>query len=225
MSDPFRDVAEVAKAEKDPEYDYWKKELDLARKREKKWRKEAKMVTDLYEGEKASENSFNILYSNTETLLPAIYNNLPRPVVQATFLDPDPLADAAAKALERVISSTANSQNVGYDKADRLFQQAVLGGLVPGRGSTRWFYDAKFAPAAKPVVDGENSADEGAEQDGADEEAFDASKEPFNPAEAGGKQVIGEYICGKDLDYDNLLLGYARRWVDVPWIGFEHFMY
>ena len=81
----------VDTAKADPKVQAWLKELDAARKRVKEYRKDASRVVKLYEGGKAGESPFNILYSNTETLAPALYNNLPRPVVQRRFKDDDPL--------------------------------------------------------------------------------------------------------------------------------------
>ena len=72
----------VETAQADPKVRSWLTELDSARKRLKDYHKDASRVVKLYEGGKAAESPFNILYSNTETLAPALYNNLPRPVVQ-----------------------------------------------------------------------------------------------------------------------------------------------
>jgi hypothetical protein len=224
MADVFREIEEKERTDPPPEAKYWGKELDLARKRQRKFRKAAREVVQIYEGEQETENSFNILYSNTETLLPAIYNQLPRPDVDRTFHDAAPLAKMSSEALERVIKNTVDAQNAEYDQFHRLFQQAVLGGLVSGQGVTRIFYDAEIKTTAAPVGDDGGEEGEGEERDGADVAAQDADKKPFLPPKERSR-VAYESICGKDLDYDQVLFGYARRWVDVPWLGFEHFMH
>lgn len=215
MSDALKDVDVAAAKKPSPEVLYWGKELELSRKRLKKFRKQAADCVRLYEGDMTTENSFNILYSNTETLLPACYNQLPRPDVDRTFHDEDPIAKESAEALERVIKATVDSQNASYDQFHRLFQQATLGGLVAGQGSTRIFYDAEIKATPEPVGDSEA-------EPGSDAAAQDSTKPPFIPTR---ERVEYECISGKDLDFDQIIYGYARRWVDLPWLGFEHFMF
>ena len=82
---------------------YWTKELADARKREKKFRKEGHQLVELYEGAKRLEHQFNILYSNTETLAPAIYNSVPRPIVQRRFKYEDPMGALASRAGQRIL--------------------------------------------------------------------------------------------------------------------------
>ena len=62
---------------------YWLKELGAAKKREKDFRKEGEKIISIYGGKMVKDTPFNILYSNTETLLPAVYSNVPIPVVSA----------------------------------------------------------------------------------------------------------------------------------------------
>lgn len=133
----------------DPSVRTWVRELDSAKGREKKWRKRAKEAVDIYEAEKSDEIQYNILYSNTETMAPALYNEVPRPVVKRRFKDADPTALAAAKATERTLTYLVDTNELEYPPFDDLMKTAVLEALVPGRGLTRWKYDAK-------VVEGED---------------------------------------------------------------------
>ena len=55
----------------------WLLELKLADKREAEWRKKSARVWDRYRQKDAKKHSFNILWANTETLRPAVYNSLP----------------------------------------------------------------------------------------------------------------------------------------------------
>ena len=73
---------------------YWMSEIEAARKREAEYRKQGEEVLKIY---CAEDNSpFNILYSNTETMLPALYSAVPRPVVKRRFKDESPVGTAAA---------------------------------------------------------------------------------------------------------------------------------
>ena len=80
---------------------YWINEISAARKREKDFRTDGQRVLDIYDGKKAKSTPFNILFSNTETLLPALYSAVPRPVVTRRFKDDDPIGKASSMAGQR----------------------------------------------------------------------------------------------------------------------------
>lgn len=131
---------------------HWLGEISAARKREKDWRKDGKRILDIYNGKKKDQIPFNILYSNTETLLPALYNSQPRPVVQRRFKDEDPLGKVAAQAGVRTLEFLVDTNSADYASFDDVVTCAVLDGLLPGRGSSRIKYDAKIigeAPARR----------------------------------------------------------------------------
>jgi hypothetical protein len=126
--------------------EYWIKELAAAEKREKKYREKAKECVKIYEGDTEAENSYNILYANTETLHPALYSRRPRPLVTPRQKSPvanDPLVSAAAKVTLGTLNYLIDSEHDDYETFDALLKSAVLEALVPGRGVTRWKYDSK----------------------------------------------------------------------------------
>lgn len=131
---------------------YWLGEIAAARKREKDWRKEGRRVNEIYGGEKKDQTPFNILYSNTETLLPALYNSVPRPVVQRRFKDEDPLGKASATAGQRVSEFLLDTNSEEYASFDDVMVDAVLDGLLPGRGASRVKYDAQVGKAGDTQV-------------------------------------------------------------------------
>ena len=86
MADDIEDSVEgspeaAAKQRAAPSVAFWLEELASAATREKDFVEEAEGLVKLYEGGKADRDQFNILYSNTETLAPAVYNSTPRPQV------------------------------------------------------------------------------------------------------------------------------------------------
>jgi len=121
----------------------WLQELHLAAEREKAFRKEADEILKIYHGKRPDEDQFNILYSNTETLAPALYNSTPRPVVKRRFNDADPLAKAASTVVQRVLQYHLDDGLAEYATFDSLLEAAVLSALVPGRGITRFCYEAE----------------------------------------------------------------------------------
>ena len=206
----------IESAKVDPKVQYWLKELDAARKRVKEYRKTASRIVKLYEGGKADESPFNILYSNTETLAPALYNNLPRPVVQRRFKDDDPIGKVASDVARRILEFLIDNELGTYTPFDDLMAQAVLEALVTGQGITRFKYDASIVELPEPENPTEGAEDDTGEKD---VEAVTGEIRP-EPAE----RVEYETVCGESVPWDRFLHGYAKQWKDVPWIAFEHFM-
>ena len=76
----------------------WLDEIKDAKKRESDFRRDGKRVLKIYGAEKNETTPFNILFSKPETLLPALYSAVPRPVVNRRFKDEDPTGKASATA-------------------------------------------------------------------------------------------------------------------------------
>lgn len=118
----------------------WLDEIKEAKKREKSYRKDGKKILEIYGGEELSP--FNILYSNTETLLPALFSQAPRPVVQRRFKDDDPMGKVVSEAAQRMLEYLIDTDVDGYDPFQESMVDATLDGLLPGRGTTSVKYDA-----------------------------------------------------------------------------------
>lgn len=115
----------------------WTKALEISRKDSKKWREAAKKVRELFyqEGDAEKKTSFNILYSNITTILPAIYNSTPVPDVRRRFSDDDPDARVVAQVIERCISYCVDSSDFDFS-----MRSCVFDGALVGRGLTRLQY-------------------------------------------------------------------------------------
>ncbi len=127
---------------------FWMREIDEAKKREQMYRKTGRRVLDIYTAEKSDASTqqpstvpFNILFSNTETLSPALYSQVPRPVVTRRFKDADPMGKAAAEAAKRVLEFLLDTNTDGYETYDEAMQSATLHALLPGRAWTSVKYD------------------------------------------------------------------------------------
>lgn len=118
---------------------YWFDEIKEAEKREKDFRKNGEEILGIYEGKKTP---FNILYSNTETLLPALFSELPRPVISRRHKDPDPLAKVVSDAGQRMISYLLDTDLDEYDNFTNAVTDVTLDALLPGRGNASIEYDA-----------------------------------------------------------------------------------
>ena len=116
----------------------WMDAITLARKDEERWRKRAIDAHDRYRDEKERKGRrFNVLYSNTQTILPALYNSAPSPDVRRRFGDADEVGKVAAQVLERALSYGIDA----YD-FDGTMRAVVFDMVLPGRGVARVRYDA-----------------------------------------------------------------------------------
>lgn len=114
----------------------WMDAIELSSKEEDKWRKRAQEATNIYRaGDKSGgnkERTFNILYSNIETTIPAIYNSVPIPDVRRRFSDDDPVGKEVSDIIERSISYSVDA----YD-FDAILRSLVQDMELPGRGVSR----------------------------------------------------------------------------------------
>lgn len=136
-------------------YKKWMQEIHYARKREKTFREQAKRCTELYEASTPEREPFAILYSNTETLSPAIYNARPIPIVQRRFKDPDPIGKEAAEVSTRTLKFLIDTDSADYDNFDQIIQPAVTNTLITNRGLSRFKFVAK-EDGSNPCVYGED---------------------------------------------------------------------
>lgn len=176
----------------------WKKELQLAHKREKTWRERSERIVERYRGEEKKKNRFNVLWANTEILRPAYYNSKPSPDVRRRFRDADPVGKAVSEVLERSLIVVTDGSST-----DTSLKNDVLDGLLCGRGLSRVRYVPKLTQVPpKPVK-------EKGEPDGQTTESEDEEVE--------FEQTLIEHVDWRDFRH-----GYGRVWDEVPWEGFRH---
>lgn len=204
----------------------WKTEWDMAGQREETWRADAEKVWKIYESADRSGNTFNILWSNTETMRPALYNSLPAPDVRRRFRDPDPVGKVASTALQRALTYALDA----YDFDHELIS-TVLDVLLPGRGVARVKYEPTFkekAPSSgesdtgpssgEPPVESNSGPDDG----GTDDDAWLGDEK--EPEKTPDLEVAGEAAISEHVQWDKFRHGSGKTWKQVPWVGFEHEM-
>lgn len=173
----------------------WKLELKLADKREEIWRKKALEIYKLYTPEAPAANSFNILWTNTETLRQSVYNSLPQPDARRRYQDDDPLGKAVGEVLTRALEFAQDT----YD-FDAVLQNDVLAMLLPGRAVSR----VRYVPDIRKV-------------DGAPEPADD------DPEAEQYEEIAWEQVICERVKYDDFrILCAAKSWSEVTAIGFRH---
>ena len=176
----------------------WKSEIELSGKREKQWRDEAEKIVKKYRGIEPKRNSFNILWSNTEILRPAIYNSLPKPDVRRRFRDSDPVGKAIAEILERSLYVITDH----YD-TDCAFKNDALDACLVGRAVSRVRYEPKISSI--PIESDKDDKDED------DEPEVD-------------ERLDYEECCIDHVDWKDFRHGFGRIWVEVQWVSFRHQM-
>lgn len=110
---------------------------------EKGWWKHATVAEKIYTADNSDNEKnipYNILYSNTEVLLPSLYSAVPKPDVRSRYKDQTlaPLPDVVQRFL-----TCATENFPGGDSFDNAMKDAVLSSLVPGMGYVRLRYNEK----------------------------------------------------------------------------------
>lgn len=188
----------------------WKRELQQSTKREKTWYEAAEKVIERYRGEEKKKNRYNVLWSNTETLRPAIYNSRPSPDVRRRFRDADPLGKAVSEILERALMVM-----IDYECTDQTFKNDTLDGLLVGRGVSR----IRYIPSLRQV--GESAKPPGGETE---QSGGEDTKSDQIGAQSGAEQEEIEYeqVLPEHVDWRDYRQGYGRVWDEVPWVAFRH---
>lgn len=186
--------AEIDFARKDKKYTTW---LERSDKIIKRYRDERESATDL------ARRRMNILWSNVETLRPAIYGKMPKPMVERRFMDRDPAARLASTILERCLSV---NMEAGY--FDDSMKQAVLDRLLPGMGQVWLRYEPKLeqqeAAYENKEVQAQEQTPEQLEENG--------DGVPY-------EKLAYEKVCVDYVHFKDFVWGSARYWNEVPWVA------
>lgn len=179
----------------------WVMELKLADKRDDDFLKTGKKVWDVYRGKGRKKNSFNVLWSNTETLAPAVFNSPPQPNVRRRFKDKDPVGKVASEMLERCLTFQTDTEPFMSAVADD-----VLDMLLPGRGVSRIRYVPSLVQVGTPEPDEE-------------------AEEPTHEAmEGDAEELDWEQVVLEHVQWDDFRHGPGKTWNEVGWVAFRHRM-
>lgn len=176
---------------------YWRLELDNASKVEKDYRKNAKDLIEKYSGEKQLE--FNILWSNVETLKPAVYSNTAIPDVRRRFKDKDPLGREMAQGIERAIRYSCEEYD--FDENVRLIRDEML---ITGRGVGRIEYEVETDD-----VEYQN-------------DIINQINGFLETTTYTQEEIITQEVEFKYVGYDDFRMSPAKCWDDVRWVAFRH---
>lgn len=107
------------------------------------WGKRADKIEKRYKGERGSrdkDSRFNVLWSNVQTVLPAVFARLPRPDVSRRFADTDPVGRVASLLLERALSYEIEN----HEDYRRAMHSSIKDRFLGGRGTAWVRYEPGF---------------------------------------------------------------------------------
>jgi hypothetical protein len=179
----------------------WLMELKLSEKRESKWKEKANKTLKRYRQQEVKKHSFNILWSNTEIMRPAVYNSLPKPDIRRRFKDEDPIGKIVGEVLSRAIEFGMDTTNF-----DSQIRGCILDMLLPGRGVAR----VRYVPSFTPVEGATAEAIE--DQEPQEQEALEGDQE-----ELAWEQAPIEHV-----EWSKFTMGFGSEWSCIPWVAFQH---
>jgi len=132
-------------------------DIELYERKYASWVKRGKKIVKRYKDERSeaagADSRYNILWSNVQTTMPALYARLPMPEVSRRFKDKDPVARVASLILERCLSYEIEQ----YPDYASAVQNSVEDRLLPGRGIA-W---VRYEPRMKSVAIGQPASADG----------------------------------------------------------------
>ena len=129
----------------DHTYEDWYNTIAGYERAYKEWESRTDRIIKRYRDDSRTRNNpnarFNILWSNVQTITPAIFARLPRPDVSRRFRDNDPVARVASMMLERAL----DYEITHYGDYKSAMSQSVLDRLLGGRGTSWVRYEPHIA--------------------------------------------------------------------------------
>ena len=196
-------------AESKHSYEKWYKIIGSYEKSFKRWEGRADKILKRYRDDSRTQNNpnarFNILYSNVQTVTPAIFARLPRPDVSRRFRDNDPVGRVASMMLERALDYELEH----YTDYKSSMSAAVFDRMIGGRGTAWVRYEPHIVAEQTPTL--------GMPEDGVQvTEDIDEADESQHGLEVESQERI-EYECAP-VDYVHWRdFGHtvARTWEEV----------
>jgi hypothetical protein len=189
-------------------YEDWYKTIMGYERSYKRWEARADRIVKKYKDDSRYDRNpnarFNILWSNVQTIQPAIFARLPRPDVSRRFKDNDPIGRVASMMLERALEFEIEH----YGDYKSAMNNSVLDRLLGGRGVSWVRYE--------PHIVGEIAGDEGPEDgfsvtEDADEAETEGGEERENPERIEYECAPVDYVHWKEFGHSPG----ARTWEEV----------
>ena len=185
----------------------------------KKWEARSAKIVKRYRDDNRSQHTnetakFNILWSNVQTLIPAVYAKLPKAVAQRRFGDNDPVGRVAGSLIERALDFEIEH----YPDFRATMKHAVEDRFLGGRGVAWVRYEPHVRQLDMPedglqvTEDVENESAEGQTAEGAP----NPESQDYTAGEAEPQEEI-EYECAPTdyVHWKDFGHSVARTWEEV----------
>jgi len=207
----------------------WIAELTISEKAQRKWLERARKIVRLYKREHSdteTKRRFAMLWSNTQTIQPAVYSRPPTPVVTRRFKDADPTGRVTSEVLERCLAYSVDAQDL-----DATFREASFDFVLLARGQTWERYVPTHGPMVTPQIalqvvtrgdEGEEGPDNPsyADEDGNPYEGEVHYGEDGNPYGDGEpyEPVVFEESVTDYVNWEDFGHSVARTWDEVSYV-------
>ena len=142
------------KAEVNHTYEDWYNTIVGYERAYKRWEARVDRIVKKYKDDSRYDRNpnarFNILWSNVQTIQPAIFARLPRPDVSRRFRDNDPIGRVASMMLERALEFEIEH----YGDYKSAMNNSVLDRLLGGRGVSWVRYEPHIVGEMTEEADG-----------------------------------------------------------------------
>jgi hypothetical protein len=143
-------------------YESWYKTIMSYERSYKRWEARVDRIVKKYKDDSRYDRNpnarFNILWSNVQTIQPAIFARLPRPDVSRRFRDNDPIGRVASLMLERALEFEIEH----YGDYKSAMNNAVLDRLLGGRG-VAWVRYEPHIVGEEAGMSGDDTPEDGLE--------------------------------------------------------------
>ena len=134
------------------DYKRYTQEIERYERKFGQWERRAEKIVDRYRDERPERSTsakMNILWSNVQTAMPAVFSRLPKPEVTRRNKDRDPVGRVASQILERALSYEIEH----YADYASAMSNAVEDRFLPGRGVVWVRYEPHFTQSPQVSED------------------------------------------------------------------------
>ena len=197
----------------------WMERIRSAEMRENNWREDAAAAERAYSADSSPDQAtegkvydFNILHSNVETIVPAIYNSTPVPDIRRRRIE---ATEPAPKPPQQQEGQQPDPREVQqFQAAMQAYQQKTQADK-----DAKSYGDMLERAIAVQIDDSVLDA----EIESVAQDSFTAGRGIVRirfDADTDDEQITGEKITFEAVSWRDYREGPAKRWEDVPWIAF-----
>lgn len=193
----------------------WVKEIELYEKETEQFTRRGKNILRRYKGDNDDDNPmtsyigarYNILWSMTQTMMPALYAHNPKPNVERRNKDKDPSSRYSSMVMERCLDYFVKTESF-----DTAMQDSVRDRLLVGRG-TVW---ARYVPHMRniPPIGNAEEQEKGVELTDT-VYAEDEGGEKNEAAASPEQEIYYEEVCFDWVSWDDFGYNIGRNWQEV----------